>query len=158
VDPRAGLEDAEKRKFLTLPGLELRPLGRPAYSQSLYRLSYSDSPQICVYVYIYMLVSVCPHKTVKRNVSVYTLFTLPCSLHKEISQSAVCNWKHEQLFLRHELRSALKQQCRLASWHRVHQSRHNPAVELFQKPISSPFLLNTRGTAAVLVCQFALAF
>jgi hypothetical protein len=27
----------EKRKFLTLPGLELRPLGHPAHSQSLYR-------------------------------------------------------------------------------------------------------------------------
>jgi hypothetical protein len=26
VDPRAGLDDVEKRKFLTLPGLELRPL------------------------------------------------------------------------------------------------------------------------------------
>jgi hypothetical protein len=32
VDPRAGLEDVEKRKFLTLPGLELKPLGRPALS------------------------------------------------------------------------------------------------------------------------------
>jgi hypothetical protein len=39
VDPRAGLDDVEKRKFLTLPGLDLRPLGRPARSQSLYRLS-----------------------------------------------------------------------------------------------------------------------
>jgi hypothetical protein len=29
MDLRAGLEDLEKRKFLTLPGLELRPLGRP---------------------------------------------------------------------------------------------------------------------------------
>jgi hypothetical protein len=38
VDPRAGVNDLEKRKFLTLPGLELRPLGRPARSQSLYRL------------------------------------------------------------------------------------------------------------------------
>jgi hypothetical protein len=28
------------RKFLTLLGLDLRPLGRPARSQSLYRLSY----------------------------------------------------------------------------------------------------------------------
>jgi hypothetical protein len=37
VDPRAGLDDVEKRKFLTLPGHELRPLGRPARSQSLYR-------------------------------------------------------------------------------------------------------------------------
>jgi hypothetical protein len=40
VDPRAGLDDVEKRKFLTLPAFGLRPLGRPARSQSLYRLSY----------------------------------------------------------------------------------------------------------------------
>jgi hypothetical protein len=33
VGPKAGLDDAEKRKFLTLPGLNLRPLGRPARSQ-----------------------------------------------------------------------------------------------------------------------------
>jgi hypothetical protein len=32
VDLRAGLDDLEKRKFLTLPGLELRPLGHPARS------------------------------------------------------------------------------------------------------------------------------
>jgi hypothetical protein len=31
VDLRAGLDDL-KRQFLTLPGLELRPLGRPARS------------------------------------------------------------------------------------------------------------------------------
>jgi hypothetical protein len=43
VDHRAGLDDVEKRKFLNLPGLELRPLGRPARSQSLYRLSYPGS-------------------------------------------------------------------------------------------------------------------
>jgi hypothetical protein len=30
----------EKRNFLPLPELELRPLGRPARSQSLYRLRY----------------------------------------------------------------------------------------------------------------------
>jgi hypothetical protein len=36
--PRAGLEDMKKRKFLTLPRLELRHLGLPARSQSLYRL------------------------------------------------------------------------------------------------------------------------
>jgi hypothetical protein len=28
VGPRAGLDDVEKRKILTLPGLELQPLGR----------------------------------------------------------------------------------------------------------------------------------
>jgi hypothetical protein len=43
VDPRAGLDDVEKRKFLTLPGLELRPLCRAARSQSLYRLRYPGS-------------------------------------------------------------------------------------------------------------------
>jgi hypothetical protein len=43
VDPRAGLDDVEKRKFLSLPGLEPRPLFRPARSQSLYRLSYPGS-------------------------------------------------------------------------------------------------------------------
>jgi hypothetical protein len=30
VGPRAGLDDVEKRNFSTLPGLELRPLGRRA--------------------------------------------------------------------------------------------------------------------------------
>jgi hypothetical protein len=43
VDPRAGLDDVEKRKFLILPGLELRPLGCPARSQSLHRLRYPGS-------------------------------------------------------------------------------------------------------------------
>jgi hypothetical protein len=43
VGPRACLEDVEKRRFLTLPGLELRTLGRPARSQSLYRLRYAGS-------------------------------------------------------------------------------------------------------------------
>jgi hypothetical protein len=41
VFPRAGLYDVEKRKFLTLPGRELRPLGRRARSQLLYRLRYN---------------------------------------------------------------------------------------------------------------------
>jgi hypothetical protein len=39
MGPQAGPDNAEKKKFFTLPGLELRPLGRPARSQSLYRLS-----------------------------------------------------------------------------------------------------------------------
>jgi hypothetical protein len=32
VEPRAGLDDMEKRKFLTLLGLKLRPIGHPAHS------------------------------------------------------------------------------------------------------------------------------
>jgi hypothetical protein len=35
VDPRVCLDDLEKRKFLTLPGLELRPISRPARCQSI---------------------------------------------------------------------------------------------------------------------------
>jgi hypothetical protein len=33
VDPRISLDDVVKRKLLTIPGLELRLLGRPASSQ-----------------------------------------------------------------------------------------------------------------------------
>jgi hypothetical protein len=44
VNPRAGLDDVEKRKLFTLAGLELRHLSRPALSQSLYRLLYPASP------------------------------------------------------------------------------------------------------------------
>jgi hypothetical protein len=43
VGPRAGLDNVEKRKFLTLPGLVLWPLSCPARSQSLYRLRYPGS-------------------------------------------------------------------------------------------------------------------
>jgi hypothetical protein len=43
MGPRADLDDVENRKFVILPGLELRPLGRSARSQSLYRLSYPGS-------------------------------------------------------------------------------------------------------------------
>jgi hypothetical protein len=40
VDPRAGLEYFEKKKFLILQGLEFRPLSRPVRNNSLYRLPY----------------------------------------------------------------------------------------------------------------------
>jgi hypothetical protein len=42
ASPRTGLNDVE-RKFLHLPGLEHRSLGRPTRSQSLYRLRYPVS-------------------------------------------------------------------------------------------------------------------
>jgi hypothetical protein len=47
VGPRTGLDDIEKRKFLTLPGLELRPIViQPAASR------YTDcaiaTPKLCV--------------------------------------------------------------------------------------------------------------
>jgi hypothetical protein len=46
VGPRTGL-DVERRKILLLPGIELRPLGRPARSLSPYRLRYPGSPLCC---------------------------------------------------------------------------------------------------------------
>jgi hypothetical protein len=42
VDPKVGLDDVEKKKFLTLPGPELRLLGRAACNQSQYRLRYNS--------------------------------------------------------------------------------------------------------------------
>jgi hypothetical protein len=50
VDPRASLDDVDKRKFLALAGFELRPLGRAARNQSLYRLSYPGSDWFMVMV------------------------------------------------------------------------------------------------------------
>jgi hypothetical protein len=46
VDPRAGLDEVEKRKFFILPRFELRLLGSSARRQSLYRLSYPGSRQV----------------------------------------------------------------------------------------------------------------
>jgi hypothetical protein len=43
VGPTAGRDDVEKRTFLTVSEIELRPLGPPERSQSLYRLSYPSS-------------------------------------------------------------------------------------------------------------------
>jgi hypothetical protein len=53
VGPRVGLDDVEKRKFLPLQGLELRPLSLPAHIQSLYRLSYPGYLQVSNSIWIY---------------------------------------------------------------------------------------------------------
>jgi hypothetical protein len=50
VGPSIGMDNVERRKFLTLPGLELRSLGRSARSQSLYRLRYPGSHVRCIEV------------------------------------------------------------------------------------------------------------
>jgi hypothetical protein len=49
-EPTISLGDLEKRKFLPPSGLELRHLGRPVRSQSLYRLRYPDS--ICIKIFL----------------------------------------------------------------------------------------------------------
>jgi hypothetical protein len=62
VGPRVGLDDVEKRKFLTLLGLELGPLGRPVRSQSQYRLRY---PELNTYISLFVT-----QWDMKQNVSV----------------------------------------------------------------------------------------
>jgi hypothetical protein len=43
VGTRSGLNGVVSRTFLTIPGLELRPLYRPIHSKSIYRLRYPGS-------------------------------------------------------------------------------------------------------------------
>jgi hypothetical protein len=52
MDLRAGLDDLQKRKFLTLPGLELLPLGRPARSCTDYAI---PAPHFVLYKFYYNL-------------------------------------------------------------------------------------------------------
>jgi hypothetical protein len=73
VDLRAGLDDVEKRKFLTLLGLELRPLGRPAHSQSLNRLCYPGSLHIAT-VYLCSQVT----ETISKQSKILVLITIIC--------------------------------------------------------------------------------
>jgi hypothetical protein len=46
VGPGTGMDDVERSKIVPLPGLEIRPLGRPALNQSLYRLCYPGSIRV----------------------------------------------------------------------------------------------------------------
>jgi hypothetical protein len=50
MDPRAGLDDVEKRKFSPLPGLELQSLRDAARDQLLYRLSYPGFSSFMLYI------------------------------------------------------------------------------------------------------------
>jgi hypothetical protein len=61
--PRASLDEVEKRQFLTLVGLELRSIGRPARCKSLYRLRY---PSSCAGGYTTLNTEVC-NLTTYRN-------------------------------------------------------------------------------------------
>jgi hypothetical protein len=82
VGPRAGLDDVEKRKFLTLPGLELRPLCRPARSQSPYRMRYPGSHYYYYYYYYYY------YFMAFVFILCLSLMELPIS-----TLCCVCNWR-----------------------------------------------------------------
>jgi hypothetical protein len=45
VDTRVGVNDMEKWKFLTLPGLELQPVGREALPSRYVRIMYKSYPR-----------------------------------------------------------------------------------------------------------------
>jgi hypothetical protein len=77
-DPKAGLDAVEKRKFLTLPRFELRPLGRPVRSQSLHYLRYSGS--IMGIEVILILVSIGLPKTIIPFGKIYLYIILSCSM------------------------------------------------------------------------------
>jgi hypothetical protein len=83
----AGLDDVEKWKLLPPPGLELRPLGRLARSQSLYPLSYPGSCSI-------MLASISSSKRPfsKRfsSVTAFSLLSLFCKRIQRFMRSSYC--------------------------------------------------------------------
>jgi hypothetical protein len=68
VETRAGLDDREKRKFLTVLGLEL---GLPARNQSLYRLRYPGTYKLCTirYLQVNLMALICSMKTLYNGFS-----------------------------------------------------------------------------------------
>jgi hypothetical protein len=72
----AGLNAVEKRNFLTLPGLELRHLARPARRQSLYRLRFADHEKSLIqYLHLFM-----PKNLLLATLSLCAMF-VPCVCH-----------------------------------------------------------------------------
>jgi hypothetical protein len=93
VGPRTGLDDVDKIHFFTLPGIELRPVGCPARSQSLYRLDYPGS------CYLYGFNTINYHST-RSDVSFSVLFG-QCTFSNETCQNCaprtclICGWRVE---------------------------------------------------------------
>jgi hypothetical protein len=61
VNNRAGMDDVGKRRFLTLPRLELRPFVRPALSQSLYRLRYTGPSILYILIITIIIIIISIH-------------------------------------------------------------------------------------------------
>jgi hypothetical protein len=90
VDPRAGLDDVENIKFLTLQGLELRPFVPPARSQSLYRnkesrrslllRNYADFTVWIFFVFFYRQISLEDFHNSALNVTDWAGFCDLCRL------------------------------------------------------------------------------
>jgi hypothetical protein len=102
VDPRAGLDNVEKRKFLRLPGLELRPLSCPARSQSLYRLRYRGCCHCCVKFAKFFLLSIFKHffKQISCLFHAYYTFhsSLSCTDGLTIKEACFSRFQSEQCY------------------------------------------------------------
>jgi hypothetical protein len=72
---RSGLDYLERRKILPLPELELRPLGNPSRSQSLYKVRCRRLPRCVITILLYRekCLLECRCKHLKRSNS-YSLF------------------------------------------------------------------------------------
>jgi hypothetical protein len=96
VDLRVDLDDIAEIKILDLLGLEAEPLGRPARSQSLYRLSYSSGEAELAYKLSAPVNSSALHvrdSNVMMNtgLEILTGFQVSISLQSE-TQRAKCYW------------------------------------------------------------------
>jgi hypothetical protein len=76
VGPRACLDAVERRKFLPLPELELRPPGFQARSQSLYPLSYPDSDSIRCRILI-------------SGATLSSLYSCLCKMKSDLTQAII---------------------------------------------------------------------
>jgi hypothetical protein len=56
VCPRTGLDDVEKRKFLTLPGLKLRPLCRRYTDGAIPTPILGSSTKICFHILMFIII------------------------------------------------------------------------------------------------------
>jgi hypothetical protein len=86
VGPRAGLDEVEKGKFLILPGLQSRPLGCPAYSQSLYRLRYPGSTGLARLKINNQVINQCNRMrtdNIQNNTALVSLLTIQLRMNVE---------------------------------------------------------------------------
>jgi hypothetical protein len=95
VGHRNGLDDVRKRKFLTLPGLELQPLALPALRQSLHRLCYPVSLRFPTKnLYAFLICPICGVLVTHLVLLVFVFILIRClSKHRsyEVSFWAVCS-------------------------------------------------------------------
>jgi hypothetical protein len=103
VGSRTGLDDMEKRRFLTLLGLELLPLCRPAHSQPLYRLRYPGSEVNVILKYNefpHFVTSQVPGQSSRIwNEVLHIFWTLFANLYIVLASMMICR-RHRSIVIR----------------------------------------------------------